>query len=403
MNYEVFDPSGSSVFPYGGGGGLQPFNVNSGDTVLLSLNFTSSNVMMMAYDWNTSSPLAVEFSSGLASHFVGLPNSSAQNGFFSGLMTEQYHSNPYYGAGQPVLYTTNLNSVTSAWMWMDEFNANSNHGPPVFLDQTPTPVYFPNGAALQYFSSNGTAEGSGPQQLVTGITPVTPPSLESGKIENATRGQDSLLTIGFANYTQAIMRIAGITLASDFGDYTIATGLPFLLNVTSPNFHATVNPPSSTYLGNHTLTITASWQFFNQQTQVWIAPGPVTGQIILRLIAGSNSTSSPPPSPPPSSRPPSSGPSSSGPTTSSKTKKPGASTGFTLSLPMIQLALTFGVLVYVALVVCSLILLARTRRGPSQSGFAPTQQICLGCRGEVNPTQLFCPNCGRPTGTTTPA
>lgn len=55
MNYEVFDPSGASIYPPNNGGGVQPLNwtVNPGDSVFLSLSFVSNSVVMSAFDWQT--------------------------------------------------------------------------------------------------------------------------------------------------------------------------------------------------------------------------------------------------------------------------------------------------------------------------------------------------------------
>src|SRR5260370_29616368 len=82
MNYEVFDPQGASIFP-SSGGGLSSIQVNPGDTVLLSLNFSASgrSVVMMAKDWNTQSTNSISFSAEKATSFKGLPNSFEQNGF----------------------------------------------------------------------------------------------------------------------------------------------------------------------------------------------------------------------------------------------------------------------------------------------------------------------------------
>ncbi len=97
MNYEVFDNTGVSVDPYNGGGGLKPFDgpVNAGDIVLLSLSFTSGSVVMRAMDWETGAVSSHSYRAN-GSLFVGLQSSlSSPLGFFTGLMTEQYHSSAY--------------------------------------------------------------------------------------------------------------------------------------------------------------------------------------------------------------------------------------------------------------------------------------------------------------------
>jgi PKD repeat protein len=171
MNYEVFDPLGASVFPTSGGGGLSIIQVNPGDTVLLSLNFTASggDVVMMAKDWNTGSTNSTIFGAKGATKFTGLTSNFEQNGFFTGLMTEWYHVDPYLANEREVAYSTNTNSVSSAWMWMDEFNV---FGGLVFRDATTSPTTLssrPN--QLQPFYSHGAYEAVDSYQFVTGFQP----------------------------------------------------------------------------------------------------------------------------------------------------------------------------------------------------------------------------------------
>src|SRR5260370_23415270 len=139
MNYEVFDPQGASIFP-SSGGGLAAIQVNPGDTVLLSLNFSASgrNVVMMAKDWNTQSTNSISFSAEKATSFKGLTNSFEQNGFFTGLMTEWYHVAPNLGNEGEVVYSANTNPLSSAWMWVDEFSVAG--AGLVFSDATTSPV-----------------------------------------------------------------------------------------------------------------------------------------------------------------------------------------------------------------------------------------------------------------------
>src|SRR5712664_2744736 len=157
MNYEVFDTTQSSVDPPSGGGGLQSFKgtVNAGDIVLLSLSFSSGSVLMQALDLQTRAVSSHSYDA-YGSLFVGLQSSlSSQLGYFTGLMTEQYHSMPYYGTGLPVTYNETGVTLSSAWMWMDEWNTDT--GQSVFRDNMTGPVQLDNSVS-QCFSSNGTAE-----------------------------------------------------------------------------------------------------------------------------------------------------------------------------------------------------------------------------------------------------
>jgi hypothetical protein len=171
MNYEVFSPQGVSVFPLSGGGGLSSIQVNPGDTVLLHLNFSAlgRNVVMMAKDWNTQSTSSTVFSAKGATSFVGLTNNFEQNGFFTGLMSEWYHVTPYLNNEGEVAYSDQSIALSSAWMWMDEFNIA---GGLVFSNATTSPVALssrPN--ELQPFYSHGAYEAVDSYKFVTGFQP----------------------------------------------------------------------------------------------------------------------------------------------------------------------------------------------------------------------------------------
>ncbi len=169
LNYEVFDTAGNSIFPTDGQGGLAVFSgqVNAGDVVLLDLYFSGKNVVMLAEDTNTGATASEVYSNMGATFFTGLPDSPAnQNGFFTGLMTEWYHGAPYYANEAEVIYSNPASALSSAWMWMDEFNANNLQG--IFSSQTSGPVVYNNPTKLQEFSFNGTTEYSDAHELVTG-------------------------------------------------------------------------------------------------------------------------------------------------------------------------------------------------------------------------------------------
>ena len=170
FSYQVFGPNGNPVYPQNGGAGLGTFSkaVDSGDSVLLSLTFSGPSVEMVAQDWNTGATARASYSSLGSTSFVGdtsSPSSSA--GFFTGLMTEWYHVLPYSGNEGKVTYTNTVSALSSAWLWIDEFNPAST-GPPVFINQTRTPVTFANAQQLYLFSSNGATMYGSAHQFITG-------------------------------------------------------------------------------------------------------------------------------------------------------------------------------------------------------------------------------------------
>jgi hypothetical protein len=171
MTYEVWDTSGNSIFPADGQGGVLAFSgpVNAGDAILLHLYFSnpSQSVVMLAEDTNTGALANETYSSMGATYFAGLPGSMVnQNGFFTGLMTEWYHGVPYYANEAEVIYSNPVVAVSSAWMWMDEFNAQTFQG--VFSANTSAPISYGDPTRLQELSFNGTTEYSDAHELVTG-------------------------------------------------------------------------------------------------------------------------------------------------------------------------------------------------------------------------------------------
>jgi hypothetical protein len=189
MSYEVFDTSGNSIFPTNGQGGVQAFSgpINAGDVILLDLYFSSSgqNVTMMAEDMSTRATAMQSYPSLGATYFVGLPNSvSDHNGFFTGLMTEWYHGLPYYANEAEVIYSDHAYQLSSAWMWMDEFNAQTFQS--IFSANTSAPVSYSNPGKLQEFTFNGTTEYSDAYELIT------------GSLVNATRPTSSVIPLTFS-------------------------------------------------------------------------------------------------------------------------------------------------------------------------------------------------------------
>jgi hypothetical protein len=175
FSYEVFGPNGKPVYPSNGGAGLGTFSktVDSGDSLLLSLAFSGSNVQMLAQDWNTGATATATYSNVLSSSFVGSASSpSNSNGYFTGLMTEWYHVSAYKGNEEGVTYTNEAVALSSAWMWIDEF-ASSSPQTPLFINQTQTPVVFANDQQLYPFASDGATTYISAHRFITGLLSAT--------------------------------------------------------------------------------------------------------------------------------------------------------------------------------------------------------------------------------------
>jgi hypothetical protein len=173
FSYEVYGPGAKPVFPTNGGAGLGSFSkaVHSGDSVLLSLTFSGSSVQMLAQDWNTGATAKTSYSSMGSSTFLGdQSRPSNSQGFFSGLMTEWYHDAPYTANVGKVTYSNQAVALSSAWMWIDEFETGSS---PIFLDQTQAPVAFTNEQQIYPFASHGVTMYGSAHQFITGLLNTT--------------------------------------------------------------------------------------------------------------------------------------------------------------------------------------------------------------------------------------
>jgi hypothetical protein len=173
LNYEVFNNQGNSIFPTNGGGGVASFSgaINPGDNVTLTLTFSNGNVIMKGTDQNTGATAQQSYNAFGQTTFIGTPSDVANaDGYWTGLMTEWYHSAPYYGDAQKAVYTDNGTPITAAWLWINEMSISSSGQilQNVFSSQTNAPYSFANNSQLQTFSSNGATCAINATQFVTG-------------------------------------------------------------------------------------------------------------------------------------------------------------------------------------------------------------------------------------------
>jgi len=214
FSYDVFGPSDTPVFPTTGGSGLENFSttVNSGDSVLLSLTFTGSNVQMLALDWNTGATARANYSSFGSSSFVGTPSSPSNfQGYFTGLMTEWYHVASYSGNEEGVTYTDNAAAPTSAWMWVAEFDTASE-GPALF--DSHTRATFASDQQVYPFFADGAMMYVSAHQFITGLP--------------ATASSSKVTIMPAAGETSAPSFSAAYTLFSEPQTVSIAAGATVL-------------------------------------------------------------------------------------------------------------------------------------------------------------------------------
>ena len=386
MNYEVFDSSPRSIYPTDGGGGIQAFNgtVNNGDSVLLSLTFSGGLVVMRATDWQTGAAASQSYNSyAYRKVFIGLTSSLAQSGFFSGLMTEQYHYSPYFGAGLPVKYSMTGSSISSAWMWMDEWYTNT--GQPVFDASTPTPVVL-NQSVGHYFASNGTAEIANAHTLITGLTPVTFPILLASSQGYGQPGHLASIQVSVEDQNGATVRFENVSVSASFGRYNFTLETPFSFGSGLGQYELTIDIPPNLALGPYNVTIDViSWEYMDTQAQAWIPLHPDSVNETLILTNNPPLPSNPPNSPGPSP-PPGSG------------QGPSTSTNGTTSSPSLVLNILRSMVIpiagsYIALGLLAAVLLIRQEH--RQSRTAPTfgLRFCASCGREMSSENMTCPNC----------
>lgn len=266
FSYEVYGSDGKSVYP-SKGAGLGSFSgvVNSGDSVLLSLTFAGSTVQMLAQDWNTRSTASAVYSSEGSSSFVGdafAPIDS--HGFFTGLMTEWYHAAPYYGNVGRVAYTNEAVALSSAWMWIDEFESSSA-APPLFNSQTQSPVTIVDDQVYP-FAANGATMYISAHRFVTGLSPgsstltLTPAATEASSPSFSA-------TYTSAGQPQTAMVLPGVNaLEADAGTMiTVAiaqssTSEYWVFNGTSGNEVTFAAGTNATYVYYHLAQETVSYQ-----------------------------------------------------------------------------------------------------------------------------------------------
>jgi len=386
MNYEVFDRNDKSIDP-ANGGGLQSFNgpVNAGDEVLLRLSFSLGYVVMHAMDWQTEAVSSQSYTA-FGSIFIGLRSSLAQSGFFTGLMTEQYHRTQYYDARLPVTYNETGTSLASVWMWMDEWNTDT--GQSVFRDNTTSPIQLNNSVA-NYLSSNGTAEVANARGLVTGLTPIAFPTLNTGPPTTGHPGHQVSVPIAIRAPEAAVVRFPNLSITTGFGKYNFSLETPFTFNGGTVDYNVTVDVPVNTGLGNYNLTIDVlSWQYLDNQAHEWIPLRSVSLNETLVL------TNNPIPSTNPPSNPPSSG------------QGPSALTNKTMRSPISLLGMIGSIIIplvagYVALVLLAVVLLVSQNRKRLTNDPNPSLRFCHSCGAELGLGAGICPACGLSTDTTT--
>jgi hypothetical protein len=264
--YEVINLNEeSSIFPASRGGGVNNFSgtVNNNDKVLLSLYFSGGNVVMYAYDWNTGASAEetyTAFGENLFRGQVGL-------GGFTGLMTEWWHVNAYYGGETKVVYSNAALALSSGELSTLEY-VGSN-GTIVF--ERSQKVNFSSSTQLHYLTTNGSVVAASGYTFITGgtahdvaVTNVAPSKTAVGRglsenisvtVEDPGSYGETFNVTAYANNATKVVIIASQNITLTSGNSAIIT---FTWNTTGFAY------------GNY--TISASVTLAPGETNNWTGP-----------------------------------------------------------------------------------------------------------------------------------
>ena len=163
--YEVWNTNTSTpVYPSRTGTLPEGFSAANGDEVELGLQFSSGRVSMTARDLNGSASASASYGAFGQSEFVGLKDQTS--GFATSLLTEWYHTLPYFCSGEGAAFSNSVVNTTSAWMRIDEWNLTGTSSSQRFNSTAPgqccvfnsgyQSVSFSDPAAFQWLTTNGT-------------------------------------------------------------------------------------------------------------------------------------------------------------------------------------------------------------------------------------------------------
>ncbi|MDA4125446.1 MAG: hypothetical protein OK438_08405 [Thaumarchaeota archaeon] len=257
MNYEVFNSTGSSVDPANGGGITQlSGSVSNGDVVLLNLYFSGGSVVLRAKDWNTGATASETYTAAGSTQFIGLSVASNNHGFFTGLMTEWYHQQPFHSNVERTEYSDPSFALSSATMWIDEFNANTSAL--LFGQASGVVNYTPPGTILSYTLSDAT-EYSNAYLFITG--PLTTAFTLSYTVVGGGSGYSApvLTYMSSGQVVTTSLSTASNTYQLDYGtSWSVSAQLP---GSGSSERWNTGQSVSGTALASETLALTYTHQY----------------------------------------------------------------------------------------------------------------------------------------------
>jgi hypothetical protein len=169
---------------------------------------------MYAKDWNTGAFAVESYTASGAASFIGLQTVGYAQGFFTGLMTEWYHSAPYYNNEAKVDYTDSTFALSAGIMRADEITVSNRQ------------TLFGQGASYTFqipllaqgFSTNGISAYANAYQFITGQINVVPLTAIYGVVGGGSGYSAPTLTYTFNSGTHSVpFTVPSLTFYVDSG------------------------------------------------------------------------------------------------------------------------------------------------------------------------------------------
>jgi hypothetical protein len=163
------------------------------DKILLEMYFQGGRFFIYAKDWNTGATASLNYTANGSTKFIGTPPHMAKSSAigFTGLMTEWYFNQSYYGPEKKVTYQPVGIPSSPAYFWIVEgggspitwiYHANTTYAVPAYSS---TAYGFSTGNATETYQ-NGIFTAGGNLTAYTSIITIPPmPATNSTSIASA--------------------------------------------------------------------------------------------------------------------------------------------------------------------------------------------------------------------------
>ncbi len=108
--------------------------------------------------------------------------------------------------------------------------------------------------------------------LTVRVVPAGPLlELESFYVGAPSAGGSTIIVNNFTNVGQDLDQVTGMVLSGDIGTWSLRA-VPFeLVSTQSRIVNMTITIPGTAYAGNHPITVSASWEYYDTQSAKWVS------------------------------------------------------------------------------------------------------------------------------------